>query len=200
MVQGHIERDRQPVKKKGAGSVRIIGGKWRGRRLPIADLPGLRPSGDRCRETLFNWLQPYVRGARCIDLFAGTGALGLEAASRGAAEVILVEKLAPAAAAIRENVEMLDAVNVELIEADAISWLQSREPRSMDIVFIDPPFGTGLEVRSFEIIRSGDCVNTGGLVYVETARVAPLINPGADWEMAREKTLGEVRMQLLKKI
>ena len=91
------------MKNRRKGSVRIIGGKWRGTRLSVSDLPGLRPSGDRSRETLFNWLQMHLRGTRCIDLFAGSGALGLEAASRGAAEVILIEKSRQAADGIRES-------------------------------------------------------------------------------------------------
>ena len=90
------------MKKRQAGTVRIIGGKWRGTRLPVVDLPGLRPSGDRSRETLFNWLQLHIHGRRCVDLFAGSGVLGLEAASRGAAEVILVEKSRTAVQNIRE--------------------------------------------------------------------------------------------------
>ncbi len=114
--------------KKQPGTVRIIGGKWRGTRLRVRDLPGLRPSGDRGRETLFNWLQMHLRGARCADLFAGSGVLGLEAASRGAARVTLLEKSRPAAAEIRESLARLKAEQVELIEGDAIAWLAQCEP------------------------------------------------------------------------
>ncbi len=185
--------------KKKPGSVRIISGKWRGRRLPIPDLPGLRPSGDRCRETLFNWLQPHIKGAHCADLYAGTGALGLEAASRGADEVILVEKDRRAARAIRESLQKLDNCTVELIEADAIAWLDSQGPDSMDIVFIDPPFGSDLEAQSLNKLEQRGCVTSGGLVYLETAAEAPRLKPGPGWEIVKEKTLGDVRMQLLKK-
>ncbi|NNK37437.1 MAG: 16S rRNA (guanine(966)-N(2))-methyltransferase RsmD, partial [Xanthomonadales bacterium] len=101
-----------PKRTKGPGRVRIIAGRWRGSRLQVPDLPGLRPTGDRARETVFNWLQVHLRDAHCADLFAGTGALGLEAASRGAAEVVLVEKQAPACAALRENIARLRADNV----------------------------------------------------------------------------------------
>jgi len=131
-------------KRKRPGSVRIIGGKWRGRRLPVRDLPGLRPSGDRSRETLFNWLQAHVHGAVCVDLFAGSGALGLEAASRGAAKVILVEKLSVAALDLRDVLLALKADQVTVVESDALQWLQSCPAQSLDIAFVDPPFGLHL--------------------------------------------------------
>ena len=188
------------MKKKRTGAVRIIGGQWRGTRLPVPNLPGLRPSGDRSRETLFNWLQMHIHGARCVDLFAGSGVLGLEAASRGAAEVILVEKSKQVAQDLRTSLKRLNAERVEVIETDAINWLALCKPQSMDIVFIDPPFGTGLEVRSLELLTAGDCVSRGGFAYVETAREAPAIVPIPGWEIVKEKALGEVRMQLLKKV
>jgi 16S rRNA (guanine966-N2)-methyltransferase len=188
------------MKKKRPGSIRIIGGDWRGSRLPVRDLPGLRPSGDRGRETLFNWLQMHIRGAHCFDLFAGSGALGLEAVSRGAAEVTLVEKLPEAAQDIRASLARLKAENATVVETDAIAWLKSREPQSMDIVFIDPPFGTDLAVRTLELLTVGNCVVQGGLVYIETARAIAAVVPGPAWDITREKTLGEVRMLLLKKI
>jgi len=188
------------MKKKRTGTVRIIGGQWRATRLPVPDLPGLRPSGDRSRETLFNWLQTHIHGARCVDLFAGSGVLGLEAASRGAAEVILVEKSRQAVQDIRTSLKRLNATHVEVIETDAITWLPHCDPQTMDVVFIDPPFGTGLEVRSLELLTAGDCVSPGGMVYVETAREASAIEPPPGCEIVKGKTLGEVRMQLLKKV
>lgn len=194
MKKGNQENRQRP------GSVRIIGGKWRGRRLLVRDLPGLRPSGDRSRETLFNWLQANVHGAVCVDLFAGSGALGLEAASRGAAEVILVEKSKLAARDIRESLNMLNADQVTVVEADALQWLYSCPAQSLDIIFVDPPFGLQLESRALELIRSRNCVNPGGFVYLETAWDAPAIIAGPGWEIAREKTVGEVRLLLLKKV
>ena len=187
------------MKGKKPGSVRIIGGKWRGTRLPVPDLPGLRPSGDRGRETLFNWLQMNIRGSRCADLFAGSGALGLEAASRGAAEVILIENANPAARLIAQSLKRLDAECVELVQSDAMAWLESCAPESLDIVFIDPPFDCGLEVRSLALLKAGNCVSANGFVYIETARESPAFTPGSGWEIVQEKTLGEVRMMLLKK-
>lgn len=189
---------------KKPGFVRIIGGEWRGRRLPVIDLPGLRPSGDRARETLFNWLQPHLRGAHCADLFAGTGVLGLEALSRGAAEVTLVENTPLAVQALRAALVKLQVPGpksgLHLVETDALKWLQGREPRSLDIVFVDPPFGSRLEVPTLGLLDGRDLVRAGGFVYIETARNAPPLHPGLGWEISREKTLGEVRMLLLKKI
>ena len=187
------------MKSKRPGTVRIIGGTWRGSRLSVRDLPGLRPTGDRCRETLFNWLQPSIHGAHCLDLFAGSGVLGLEAASRGAAAVILVEKSKQAASDIRESLLRLKADQVELVEADALVWLTRCEPQTMDIVFIDPPFGTGLEMRAMELLTACDCVRRGGFIYVETSRETPAPAPFPEWRLAKEKVIGEVRMQLLKK-
>jgi 16S rRNA (guanine966-N2)-methyltransferase len=189
-----------PMRKKHPGTVRIIGGKWRGTRLPVREIPGLRPSGDRSRETLFNWLQMYIRGAKCVDLFAGSGVLGLEAASRGAARVVLVEKSNAAADDIRQSLSKLKADHVDVFEGDALAWLAQCEPHSLDIVFVDPPFGTGLETRTLELLTAGNCVREGGFVYLETARDAPVDVPGAAWEVAREAVMGEVRVRLLKKI
>ena len=176
----------------------------RGRRLPVPDLPGLRPSGDRGRETLFNWLAPYVRGANCADLFAGTGVLGIEAASRGAQSVVLVEKSAQAAGAIRQNLASLTAshenLSIELVKGDALQWLESCGQQSLDIVFVDPPFDSGLESRALAVLADGDCMAEGGLVYLETARKAGDFEPGPGWETVKEKILGDVRMRLLKKV
>lgn len=188
------------MKKGKAGSVRIIGGEWRGTRLPVPDLPGLRPSGDRGRETLFNWLQMHIRGSRCADLFAGSGVLGLEAASRGAAAVTLIEKSGKAATVLRENLRRLDARQVEVLETDACSWLAACEARSLDIVFVDPPFGSGLEIRALELLSQRNCLVSGGFAYLETGRETPVSAPGPGWEVVKEKTLSDVRMQLMKKI
>jgi len=193
MKKGNQENRKRP------GSVRIIGGEWRGRRLPVRDLPGLRPSGDRSREILFNWLQAYIRGAVCVDLFAGSGALGLEAASRGAAEVVLVEKLSVAARDLRDVLLALKADQVTVVESDALQWLQSCPAQSLDIAFVDPPFGLHLETRALELIRIQNCIKPGGFVYIETARATAEIVAGPGWETTREKTIGEVRLLLLKK-
>ena len=185
-----------------SNSVRIISGNWRGRRLAVADVPGLRPSGDRCRETLFNWLQPRLRGARCVDLFAGSGALGLEAASRGAARVVLVEQAAVAARTLTESVGLLlggdveGVARVEVVRGDALRWLQECAPASIDIAFVDPPFGSDLADRTLRLLQKRGLMAPEGLVYLETARQSPAPSLPPGWTVRREKTLGEVRMQL----
>ena len=190
------------MNRKMAGTVRIIGGRWRGRRIPVADVPGLRPSGDRSRETLFNWLQADIRGARCADLFAGTGVLGLEAASRGASRVTLIEQSRKAARVICESVELLtqnEQRDISVLEMDALAWLKTLDKGVLDIVFVDPPFGSGLESRALALLDERDALAEGGAVYVETARDAPAVQVPQSWSEAREKVLGEVRMQLFRK-
>jgi len=190
------------AKSNKAGSVRIIAGDWRGRRLPVPDVPGLRPSGDRSRETLFNWLHGHLRGAVVLDLFAGTGVLGLEAVSRGAASAVLVEKSRQAAAQLRASVEMLTAnrgsFSVSVVEADALQWLGSQPSESFDLVFIDPPFGQDLAAAALQELQQAQHLKPGGLVYLETARAETLPPFAAGWEVLKEQALGEVKMYLLR--
>ncbi len=188
------------IQHRKPGTVRIIAGEWRGRRLPVPDVEGLRPSGDRSRETLFNWLQPGLAGARCVDLFAGTGVLGLEAVSRGAAAAVLVDKSPAAVAAMQRSVELLGAGQVAVLEAEALSWLQSQPVHSVDIVLADPPFGAGMAQLAMRRLDAADIVRPGGMVYLESARSEPVPAAGPHWRNIREKVLGEVRMQLFKKI
>lgn len=148
--------------------VRIIGGRWRGRRLPVADAPGLRPTPDRVRETLFNWLQPYIEGAACLDLFAGTGALGLEAASRGAGRVVMVESHFALARSLRELASDLAAENVEVVHGEALEWLAGTPAQGFDIVFLDPPFARGLVERVCTALIARHWLIDGALLYVES--------------------------------
>lgn len=202
-----------------SGKLRIISGNWRGRKLSVPDLPGLRPSGDRAREVLFNWLQGRMRDARCLDLFAGTGALGLEAASRGAAEVALVEQ---DRRLCRQLIELRDqwpgGETLTVVQADAVRWLERAEG-PFDIVFVDPPFGAGLYAETLAALARPGLLAPDALVYVESAArsSAPFLPPEdqptppasspcqadehapspANWSILREKRLGDVRMQLL---
>jgi 16S rRNA (guanine966-N2)-methyltransferase len=181
-----------------SNSVRIIGGDWRGRRLQVADVPGLRPTGDRVRETLFNWLQPWVPAADCADLFAGTGALGFEAASRGAASVLMIEKDAKAVAVLRQSIEQLQATQVNLQAGGAMSLIESLKPDSFDIVFVDPPFDSNLCGLVVERLDKAACVRRGGFIYVESP-AAQMIPPPEGWSVWRDKKIGEVRMQLFRR-
>lgn len=181
-----------------SNSVRIIAGDWRGRRLPVAEVAGLRPSGDRCRETLFNWLQPWIPAANCADLFAGTGALGFEAASRGAESVLMIEKHPRALEVLRQSIEQLQAVQVNLQSGGAMSLIEEIKPDSFDIVFVDPPFDSNLAGLVLERLDKIGCVRRGGFVYVESP-ATKTISPPEDWRVWRDQQLGDVRMQLFRR-
>ncbi|MEW6331414.1 MAG: 16S rRNA (guanine(966)-N(2))-methyltransferase RsmD [Pseudomonadota bacterium] len=178
--------------------LRIIGGRWRGRRLDVSESEGLRPTPDRVRETLFNWLQPYIAGAHCLDLFAGTGALCLEALSRGAAQVVMVEKAAHVAQQLRRHVEKLEATGAEVVPADAVEFLQ-RAPRAFDIVFLDPPFKSNLIAECAALVETRGWLKPGGLVYVEAPSQMSELTLPATWELIRSKKAGQVGYHLARK-
>jgi len=184
---------------KPTGSVRIIGGAWRGSKLPVPDLPGLRPSGDRGRETLFNWLQPHLEGAHCADLFAGSGALGFEAASRGAAHVHLVEISPVAVSALLNSIERLRADAITVHRSNVLNWLRDQPADSLDIVFADPPFDSGLAIRTLQLLAETGCVRPGGFIYIETPTRYPELVMHPPYLPYRSKELGEVRMQVFRR-
>jgi len=197
------------ARSKRTAQVRIIGGDWRGRRLAVLDRPGLRPTGDRARETLFNWLQGRVAGRRVADLFAGSGALGFEAASRGAARVDLVESDRRAADALKHAVHgWPGAERVRVHTADALDWLarldvpvespgDASDTMSLDLVFVDPPFDAGLHAAALRALAVPGRLAEGARVYVESDRRAPdPLDGAAAWSLLREKIQGDVRMQL----
>ncbi len=177
-----------------AGKVRIIGGRWRGTRLMVPASPGLRPSSDRVRETLFNWLMPALPGARVIDAFAGTGALGLEAVSRGAARAVLVERDAVLAQALRATVARLSAqASVEVVQGDAPDWL-ARQPRAgFDLAFVDPPFDADLWRPTLAALLP--TLAPDAWLYIESPHgKAPALPP--EWALHREGRTREVRFAL----
>jgi len=175
------------------GSVRIIGGRWRGRRLAVADSDSIRPTPDRVRETLFNWLAPLLPGARCLDLYAGTGALGIEALSRGASEVVFVERAADVARQIDTHLELLAAPGGRVVTADAEAFLKGA-PAVCDVVFLDPPYGTPL--TNLCTLLDGGWLAPQARIYLEWNRkqAAPELPPG--WQLLRDKTAGQVRFAL----
>ncbi len=177
--------------------VRIIGGAWRRRWLPVADVPGLRPSADAQRETLFNWLQPALPGARVLDLFAGTGVLGLEAASRGASSVVLVEKNPLVARQLGASCRLLGATQVTVVQDDVLRWLSQECGAGcvpFDVVFLDPPFGQGLVPEALDRLRAGGWMTGGSRVYIEQETGLPA--PGG-WVIERERTGGQAHGLLL---
>lgn len=188
-------KPRQPA--AAVGQVRIIGGKWRNTKLPVPLSPGLRPSSDRVRETLFNWLMPRLGGARVLDLFAGSGALGLEAVSRGAAQATLVERDAALSRRLRESVAKLGAQEqIAVVQADALQWLRQPAGALADIVFIDPPFADGL----WEAVIAGlpSHLAADAWLYVESpADQAPKMP--APWLLHREGGTREVRFALYRR-
>ena len=172
-------------------SVRIIAGDWRGRRLSVANVPGLRPSGDRSRETLFNWLQPFVVGADCADLFAGTGALGFEAASRGAASVSFIDTDPRAVRSLKENLSLLASDRGEVVQSDALAYLQG-QPKPFDIIFLDPPFRQSLLQPCLEQLCNNDWLTTDARLYVEVEQELSEPELPTGWEMIRSKKAGQV--------
>lgn len=180
------------------GQVRIIGGRWRGTRLQVPAREGLRPTSDRVRETLFNWLQPVIARTRVLDLFAGSGALGLEAASRGAAEVVLVERDAALAQALRETVARLDAADrVRVVHADALEWLRGQDAGGFDLAFVDPPFAAGLWPAVWELLPAAMAVD--GWIYAEGPAESPLPAPPG-FIVHREGGTRQVRYALHRRV
>ena len=189
---------RRPGKSAALGEVRIIGGEHRGRRLKFPDLPGLRPTGDRVKETLFNWLQPSLAGAACLDLFAGSGALGLEAASRGAGSVVMLEKATEAVRQLRSNVEMLGLQTVMVEQGSALEWLERPPERAFDLIFLDPPFGDCILADTCSLLVWREWLKPGALIYVEMD--AKQVSPEwpTDWSLLKKKRAGQVTYCLFK--
>ena len=178
------------------GSLRIIGGQWRGRKLKFPDAPGLRPTGDRLRETLFNWLTPVIVDAHCLDLFAGSGALGLEAVSRGAASALLVEQSPVACKALQQHRQTLCAESqLQIVQADALQWLRQSPPQSFDILFLDPPFNSQLLPAAIEQLGQMGWLSAGARVYIESPQQQAPTCPNA-WHLLRAIETGQVLCQL----
>jgi len=183
-------------KKPRPGRLRIVAGKWRSRLLDIADVPGLRPTSERIRETLFNWLAPNIAGARCLDLFAGTGALGLEALSRGAGAVVFVEKSAVAANVLRANAQVLNALTADVRQANALVFLEAKPGKKFDIVFLDPPFAADMLSDLCRLLDEASMLVSGALVYLEEDRSRPETDLPSGWRILKSKTAGNVRYSL----
>lgn len=186
-------------KKKPANQLRIIAGQWRGRKLDFADGEGLRPTMDRVRETLFNWLQGEIIGARCLDLFSGSGALGLEALSREAGEVVMIDKNPQAIKMIQTNLDLLAVNNAQLILGDAGDYLQqSPVDKLFDIVFLDPPFKQQL-VRPFCLqLQQSGCLAPEAAIYIEMEKNEKLVDLPAGWELIKEKKAGQSAYYLIR--
>jgi 16S rRNA (guanine966-N2)-methyltransferase len=180
-----------------SNSIRIIGGEFRGRRLSFADVPDLRPTADRLRETLFNWLQGEVEGAACLDLFSGSGALGLEALSRGADFVRLVDQSRIVVRQLQQNLQILKVESrAEVAAADALRLLHREADRPFDLVFLDPPFSRNWLEEACRLLEDNAWLRTGSRIYLEQDSHRDWPEPPAAWSLYREAKAGQAACRL----
>ena len=187
----------KPAKNTSAGSgqIRLIGGQWRGRKLPVLNSEGLRPTTDRVKETLFNWLMFDVRGGNCLDLFAGSGSLGFEALSRGAAEVVLVEKDTRVAQQLQRNLASLPEAPGRVINTDALAFLQTAAT-PFDLVFLDPPFHRELLPTACQLLEQGGWLSENAKIYIEREQNSESLPLPPNWRLLKDKQAGQVSYQL----
>lgn len=178
--------------KSSLGSLRIIAGKWRGRKLDVLDVDGLRPTPNRVRETLFNWLQPSIGSARCLDLFAGSGALGFESASRGAEQVDMVDLDAKITKQLQTNCQILTTDNCYVSHSSAQQFLANNS-KQYDIVFIDPPFQTNLWAEIAELLVKHNVLAESAHIYIECPSKGDFPELPSHWQLLKDKKAGEVR-------
>lgn len=184
---------------KGSNQLRIIGGEWRGRKLRFPDAPNLRPTPDRVRETIFNWLAPMIHGARCLDLFAGSGALGLEALSRGAGFTTFVDSHKKVTQALQSHLELLNANDsADVRQMDGVKFL--KEPATKyDLVFLDPPYHLDFMQKVVPLLESNAWLNENAMLYLETEKRQSLPELPNNWKKLKEKTAGEVNYFLFQR-
>ena len=183
---------------KTRNRLRIIGGEWRSRVVVFADAPDLRPTPDRVRETLFNWLQPRLVGAQCLDLFAGSGVLGFEALSRGAAAVTALELDPHAVAAIRDNIKTLQTDKLRLVPQNALDWLRTNaQEQRFDVVFLDPPFAENLYGECCRLLAEQRWLAPGALLYLESGAKLDELQLPEGWKLIRHKRAGAVHYGLV---
>ena len=189
-------KNRQPKTTKNAsGHIRIIAGKWRGRKLPVHDIQGLRPTTDRVKETVFNWLMNDIHSSHCLDCFAGAGSLGFEALSRSAKNCTFIEKDKQAARQLTANKHLLNADNATIIEGDCLSTFNKLNDQ-FDVVFIDPPFRQDLVNRTINQLVSNNLLTPKGLIYLEIESELQGIEIPTNWDLLKQKTAGQVTYSL----
>jgi 16S rRNA (guanine966-N2)-methyltransferase len=185
---------KQLEKSAPKGHIRIIAGQHRGRKLPVLMADGLRPTTDRVKETVFNWLMPYIQDANCLDCFAGSGGLGFEAISRGASSAILVELNKSAAQQLNDNKALLKASNIRVIQQNALNFLHNNQ-QAYSLVFIDPPFRKGLAQKAAELLVEKGLTDEA-LIYVEMEADDNLQIMPSHWHLLKEKVAGKVIYRL----
>ena len=183
------------VNKGSKGSVRIISGLYRGRKLQVLLAEGLRPTTDRVKETVFNWLMPYVRDAKALDCFAGSGSLGFEALSRGAENITFIEMNKAAANQIKQNIGLLKATNAQIIHGDCLSHLKQAK-QTFDLVFIDPPFRQGLVVECAKQLELTESLADKAIIYLECEQELTDIDLPSHWQLLKQKQAGQVSYRL----
>ncbi len=192
----------KPTSQQTKGEVRIIAGRWRGRKLPVLNSQGLRPTGDRVKETLFNWLMPYIEDSCCLDCFAGSGSLGFESLSRGAKQVTFVELDKTVINQLKQNLISLkcDEKQADVINQNSLEWLKKAQktPR-FDVIFLDPPFHFGLVERTIALLAQNNWLEQDALIYIETEKDKPLNIP-ENWVLLKQKITGQVCYRLYQKI
>lgn len=183
---------------KSMGEVRVIAGLWRGRKLPVLNAEGLRPTTDRVKETLFNWLMMDVANARCLDCFAGSGSLGIEALSRQAQAVVFLEKFATAAQQLKKNLTSLKTDKGTVVNTDTLSYLaQKNSSEPFDIIFIDPPFHHQFVPQILPLLQENNWLAENALIYVETEKNHPPLLLAENWQVIKEKSAGMVTSRLI---
>lgn len=180
------------MKNPNANSLRIIGGKWRGRRLSFPAAAGLRPTHDRIRETLFNWLMQDIHGANCLDLFAGSGALGMEALSRGATHVTFVESQREVCQSLKHNLKQCAAANATVIHSDFCHLTAAQLQPPFDIVFVDPPFKTGLAAKAIQWLIENHVLAANARIYLETEKDGMNVVLPENWHQSRHKSTSTI--------
>lgn len=189
---------KQKSQHQQTGQVRIIAGQYRGRKLAVLMADGLRPTTDRVKETVFNWLAPYLVGANSLDCFAGSGSLGFEALSRGVAHNTFYELNSQAASQILANIELLKADNATLKKGSCLDFL-AVEKQKFDLVFIDPPFRQNFAGQTADMLEQQDLLNDNAIIYVETESELNLSNVPNSWQLLKEKVAGQVAYRLFQK-
>lgn len=179
--------------------LRIIGGDWRSRQLNFVDAPGLRPTPARVRETVFNWLQYEIFGKKCLDLYAGSGALGFEAASRGAKSVVQVENNIQACRSLKDNAIALSAQQIKVVQSDVLRYLEG-DATAFDVVFLDPPFGLNLVIQTCRLLEENGWLAKHAKIYVETERHFDFSGMPENWRQLKSKSAGEVGYHLFERI
>lgn len=190
---------------KGSNQLRIIGGDWKGRKLRFPDAPNLRPTPDRVRETIFNWLAPMIHGAHCLDLFAGSGALGLEALSRGAAFTTFVDSHKKVTQALQSHLDLLDAnEKAKVFSIDGVKFLSHdkfkiTEAKKYDLIFLDPPYHLDFMQKVVPLLEENNWLNENAMLYIEIEKRQSLPELPTNWKQLKEKTAGEVNYFLFQR-